>query len=446
MDDAQSGMLELVSLTRNYWIAFAVVWGVAKLWPMLRGAAREQIWPLRWWKQELINSAHVWILAHLPGHALTGQPSIAIRATLNLHPQGTAPKTPLPHILQMARQEVCRLREACDRLGIALPRHGRVSRALLLRTAQHNRRASWIVFGMFGSLIWAPRVARIVWAAGSDMVQRARETGFDVGLFTDVASKTAARSNTEITDLLSNFVASIFFIWFGAIVLFFLLGWPFVIMLAALSGRNIAGIRIRSAVARRRYGLVKSIARAVEACADVHTAKALDRPDALRRLSERLARVEQHILQAHQTSAVLRRRSPIRKTSRSHGKDVAKRIRAAEADFLSGEAGSGTEPRLAELLIIIADRYVIGRIDELLGPDMISHPKVDMVGPVRDYELLRITLFAALWAAAAVGIGLLGLSDGAETAAIGAAALITAALVYKQRWLSVLERLPINLN
>lgn len=156
--------------------------------------------------------------------------------------------------------------------------------------------------------------------------------------------------------------------------------------------------------------------------------------------------VEARADQAHKTSAVLRRRSPLRKTSRSHGRAVAKRIRAAEADVLSGGAGAGTAPRLAELLISIADRYVIGRIDELLTQEVIAHPKVDMVGPVRDYELLRIMLFAALWAAAAVGIGLLGLSDGAETAAIGAAALITAALVYRQRWLSVLQRLPININ
>ncbi|MBU6536036.1 hypothetical protein [Streptomyces mayonensis] len=435
MDDVQSDLVELIRLTLKFWVIFGVVLSVAKLWPTSRDFMRE-----------VIISLQVWVLVRLPRHALAGESPFIVRAMLNPHGGSAGSTLTSSHLLRVAEKEVDMLRGACGQLGISHVGNGRIFRALFLRTSQHNYRANWIIFGLLGSLVWVPRVGRILWEVGSGVMQRGRGTGYGVSIVTDVASRVTAASDVEITSMLCNFVAGILMVWVGFVVLFLLLGWPFVIVLAALSGRNVVGVQFRSAVVRRRYGLVASVAEAIRACANAYNANDFDRPDALRNLSERLVVVERNVLRAHNTSGVLGRRSPIRKMSRSHGRDVAARLRAAESDVLTGGVLSNAVPGLAKLLIDIADRYLMGDVCRLLDERDVVHPNASSLGPVRDYEPFRGLSFAILWLAAVVGIGRFGLSDGAEVAAIGAAAMIAATLVYKRRWLSALQRLPITLN
>ncbi|WP_327388858.1 hypothetical protein [Streptomyces sp. NBC_01207] len=450
MDDALSGLGELFELSVRFWMLLAITLGIAKVWPTVRDRVREEVWPLRRQIREWTNSLQVWTLAHLPRHALAGQDPLSIRAALDFPAPRTAPALPPPHIIKLGRDAVRGLRASCAHLGVGVPPHSRVSRALFLGMAHHNNRVHWICFGLLASLAWAPRSTRVAWSAARDLLQRARDTGLSASLVPDAASKVVASSNARPSDLIAQAVGGALIVWVMVPALLFLLGWPFLILWGAITGKRIPVISMPSAVANRRYGLVRAVAAAVSACADVRTARALNRPDALHAVSEKLAEVEGLVLKAHRTSGVLRRRSPLRKVAKAHVLKVATRLRAAEADLIDPavEAGSVHEPdtpaTLAGLLLTIADRYTTGQIGILLDPEDLDHPKMKTVEPVRDRELVRVVVLVLLWAVGAWGVGLLSLPGVAEPVAMGAVAVVIAVLLYRRRWLSLFQWMPFN--
>ncbi|MFG2735654.1 hypothetical protein ACGFX7_12605 [Streptomyces harbinensis] len=453
MPEAWSELAELAKLTIQLWLAALAIRGATKFWRKVRSIAQLKVATFRAAVREWLLLAWAWTIFYMPGHPLAGTDISLIRSSLNFPQGGNATEPEFPHILRTARGKVEDFRNNCSQLNVPLPPRARVSRALFRRIAAHNRRSNWLIFGFMASLIWAPRTARIIWAAAADLFERLHEILLEGDLIGRITSRLSESSNKELTDSLANAGGTIIIVWIIAPFAFLLMAWPFIVTWAAFSGRRaLLGIEFRSAVDYRRYALVQSVTAAVSACAEAHSATDLKRPDALRSLGIRLANVEQHILKAYRTSGALHSRSHLHKEARKHGEKVALRLRAAGNDLISENTGSNTQDgtsqsdtpqSIAALLIGIADRYTTGSIGALLNAEDLKETSSEHFGPVRNSQRLsRTVILVILWALGAWGIASLGLPGIAEPVALLSVIIISTILVHGRHWRDILQFFP----
>lgn len=177
----------------------------------------------------------------------------------------------------------------------------------------------------------------------------------------------------------------------------------------------------------RRFAILACIAQAVAACADVAKAGPVGNPDALRRLSVRMARLEAEVLSLHRSTGALPLKSHRRRRLKNHYRLVVAQMRRAEAR-VDVEGVAALAP-LASLMMKLGERFLVGRTGALLDAEDFDTG----VAPVRDWESLRLISAALLIASCAVGVGLLSLPDHVTVYVIGACGVVILSLLYGRR-------------
>ncbi|MFE0187554.1 hypothetical protein [Streptomyces sp. NPDC059008] len=369
---------------------------------------------------------------------------LCLSAMLELNTPRNNHPSEFPYALQLEREKIDKLRKSCRRLGVALPPCGRVSRALIMRGAVNGRFASCASLSLLPAMVWASKLPRIIWNAESYLQQRAQEMGAHYSL-QDAARWATDQSDEDILDLLTGWIIpGIPLGILGALLLIALLWWPFAVFWSSWRGGHVAGFTIPSVAVHHRSELPRRVTEAVNACARGHVAKDFERADAIRAVSVKLEKVEREVLRAIRTSCALRSRSPLKKATRKHLHKVARRVRAAEAAVIAGEPNA--LPELARLLLTVAERHIMGRVLELLDEEDLQNPRVAVVAPVRDWDLLRAVAFMVLCVCGALGVSRLDLSGIAETVALGGVAVAAGVTSYGKQWLSMVERIPLGFS
>ncbi|MFI1733087.1 hypothetical protein ACH40E_28530 [Streptomyces acidicola] len=186
---------------------------------------------------------------------------------------------------------------------------------------------------------------------------------------------------------------------------------------------------------------------AVSSCGQAYQARDEQGLELLLNVAASLAQVEEAVLRAHRTRGVVRARSHRRRALKEHAARVATRLRAAEAQLAVD--GAAALPEVAELLLTVTERYLEGKVGNLLDKDELDKLDNEFVDvePVRDHrQSLRLITFVIsfvlLAAAGAFGAESLGLPGAVEPIVIGTAGVIAAVLAYGKQPGKALEWLP----
>ncbi|MDX3260845.1 hypothetical protein PV336_16635 [Streptomyces sp. MI02-2A] len=174
---------------------------------------------------------------------------------------------------------------------------------------------------------------------------------------------------------------------------------------------------------KRRYDLPVCVLHAVRACGDARKASVESRPLRLRFVASNVNEVSKAIRRAYRTRGTLAAFSHRRRLMKKHAGVVVAALRAAEAR-LDSDPNQALHD-LGVLILKIAERYVDGRIGQLLDEDELAD-----LQPAPDREPLRLILSAVLFGAGATGIVLAPVPEAAQTYLVGACGLLVLSLIY----------------
>ncbi|MFE0545223.1 hypothetical protein [Streptomyces sp. NPDC058891] len=174
---------------------------------------------------------------------------------------------------------------------------------------------------------------------------------------------------------------------------------------------------------KRRYDLLMSVSNAVRACGDARKASVESRPLRLRLVASTVNEVSKAVRKAYRTRGTIATFSHRRRLMKTHAGVVVAALRAAEAR-LDSDPNQALHD-LGVLMLKIAERYVDGRIGQLLDEDEVAD-----LQPIPDREPLRLILSAVLFGAGATGIVLAPVPEAAQTYLVGVCGLLVLSLIY----------------
>jgi hypothetical protein len=166
-----------------------------------------------------------------------------------------------------------------------------------------------------------------------------------------------------------------------------------------------------------------SVLRAVKACAEARRSPTETRPVQLRLVADAVSEVSKAVRKAHRTRGTLGVFSHRRRLLKRHAGVVVAALHRAEARLDTDPDQALTE--LGKLLMKISERYVEGRLGQLLDDDELTG-----LQPVPDREPLRLALTAAMFGAGSYGIVLAPIPEAAQTYLVGACGLLILTTVY----------------
>ncbi|MGV9351127.1 hypothetical protein ACWDSD_41715 [Streptomyces spiralis] len=147
------------------------------------------------------------------------------------------------------------------------------------------------------------------------------------------------------------------------------------------------------------------------------------RPVQLRVVASAVSEVSKAVRKAHRTRGTLAGFSHRRRLLKRHAGVVVTALRRAEARLDTDPDQALTE--LGRLVMKIAERYVEGRLGQLLDDD-----EVTGLQPAPDREPLRLAVAAALFGAASYGVVLAPIPEAAQTYLVGSCGLLILTTVY----------------
>ncbi|MGR6968108.1 hypothetical protein ACU639_00520 [Streptomyces cynarae] len=174
---------------------------------------------------------------------------------------------------------------------------------------------------------------------------------------------------------------------------------------------------------KRRYELPVVVLSAIKACAAARKVSAEARPLHLRLVASAVSEVSRSVRKAHRTRGTITASSHRRRPLKQHAGVVVAALRAAESRLDTDTDQALTE--LGSLLLKIAERYVEGRLGQLLDEEELAG-----LQPVPDREPLRLVLAAILFGAGSVGAVFASVPEAAQTYLVGACGLLVLTLVY----------------
>lgn len=325
---------------------------------------------------------------------------------------------------------IAQLRGALDWLGVERPVPRRVREVLRLFYGGRHETSDFLRIVIIGvGLLWTGPAVRAAWRLSLSMV----------GSFS--APHRLTTQYVEPFDKLPiyavgpmAFVVVAVTVPMGIAVVFLMLGGPLAAGFVAFRGTYPASLADELPSGRvYRYRLVERVGCAVAACANAYGAGLSHEAAWLRRrVARELASVEEAVRRAHRTRGVLPARSHRRRELKVHAGKVAARLRAAEAALdVDGDAAL---PKLAGLLLKVAERYAEGRVGALLDPEDLEN-----VTAVRDREPLRIATVVVLTVAGAMAVSLLSLPSAAEGPAIAGFGVLAVIVTYGRNARQALE-------
>lgn len=175
-----------------------------------------------------------------------------------------------------------------------------------------------------------------------------------------------------------------------------------------------------------RYRLVRRCGVAIRLCSGAYLAHGEVKVQQLQLVAVELKVVYREISAAHRTLGVLPTRSHRRPALRQHAGLVIAALRQVERDL--DNAPQDSLPRLAEMLLMIADRYSQGLIGRLLDEEYLQD-----LEPVRDHEPVRMAITAVMLTVVGVSAAFLDLPDAATTYIVGGVGIVLVSLIYGRR-------------